>query len=1665
MVSILLLLSMITGLLPIQAFGAGTSASFSGSNDGKSSASTSSYYSWIADEYKGLRFSVVDNDGNIVATKYDTVDVIWGNVPSGAEEWYENKFTGLGNTPPDRNIQFKNTYIDERVANAMQYDNPDLFEAWNGNLPWIPASITNVGSTVKNNGDEIKKWFLTANELSNSDGLSLEDVKSSTIDQTTGQLDTIFNSSGVGGTRTSNETLPEALNNIKKDSPIFNDMNNAELSEKLQAVYNQAIFDTKKDNAYQIWVAYGVSILDNGEFLLDEDRCPKNSNSVLIINLNDIVNTAKAAFNESVRGGIDNALGEVYMGTMHSNTYLCLKSKLIEALEKLKKIGRLDLDSSISDIRNFIDSLNSILGEFKSLSSPIGQVSDYQDGVDSDGLSSFNDTQKRMINMMTDMTHHLAANLLSAVNGGSSESVISEIEASIYSKMGWGSLNKPDYQAIVDTYINKVYNNKDPDDVGRGALEAVMYDIIDVLDANGIIQNVIDKHGTSGKLAWDIDELVDGKINTSIGFVKYFLNIKDGGSYVFEMNHLDGNKAQYAEFMEKAYGAGWDTSHDTPANRFQYYGYKLVIEPILFWVPKNLKYSSGSPTGVNWTYGQYWYGTITNWIRFVGSEFGSEYRDENTMVGPTNVAAMSLWLNTDDMDKLKASGFNTNIMTQATKKLKKNGTYTVKNTFYGDPDLSYGLNVIWAGIAPETPDDQTQTDDPLVVPDLGPAPNWEPPPDEIWFTENPDGGDPIPFCETDYIIVKYYEHILEKLDGTIEKTYPYDVQGSRPDPYPYVRIENPHKIAIHDEEDWKVVGWFTTTRGEYDGNLPLNSKVFLYEEWRDTASKIYDSGSSEYLKTMEEIEENKGEKVLVVKLQLKEKEPAPPPPKVGLINAITESQINKVVGTDESIYGANFGNYTFQCELPPHTEFDHEFTLHVGCTHSCSDKNCSHSCGGHCGDYATTCSDVTRLRGDYIISATFGILATDRNETFKYTGASGEFKGVLHGKSGSIGDTLFWKKEVGDSGETWVMNSNPNNELGIRYLTTVWRGGPDFNDFVTLAKYKQSAMVPAAYSLVNTIAKYQNTPAQDRADNGRKYGSMKFKIGHTDVDKETMATCSGCGCVTHHSTKSITYTNTYDKTELSINGALICDIYAGLKDKLANKTVTPSPMTGFVVDYPDGQTTDTYLAAKQQSTKIDFYTYLRMSFQKTMDGIGSWPGYTSMERCVYVLSDKKSTIIPTDSAEISWYNKTQADGKFGLQMTSAQWATHSKAVDGSANWKVKNTVLPGGALFTLSTIDTESWVKSITYNTLVEEKSRQWITLSDPSDYTSSSIITETGDYLNQLRKSLEGFRLEQFVSTAVTDTNAWDSRDAGKTVEITNGGEPLDNLGLSGRTASTDSKYRLVAATAGSTKGSSEGDIDILRENHTTTVYKGFTDVQGDVYIAQLTVNLGIKQLDLTTLDNMVKFLEPVCGTNKLNAIPGLPSNMTYVLNKIGAKGDNTEKIIETNIKNNSSLKHLYSLDAKTKFITNLIDSVERNTGDDTFNATWMNVNDGKWYNESFDGIYMVSQTVMFKVGLGIPSKRVSVLDPNLCPPKSSTSNLYTNAFLSQFRLDSWSTGYEGWATAEAGKKASDYFGVAGKEGYVGTFSGVDIFLPNVENMYYCRPFYIPNANVQDLS
>lgn len=460
----------------------------------------------------------------------------------------------------------------------------------------------------------------------------------------------------------------------------------------------------------------------------------------------------------------------------------------------------------------------------------------------------------------------------------------------------------------------------------------------------------------------------------------------------------------------------------------------------------------------------------------------------------------------------------------------------------------------------------------------------------------------------------------------------------------------------------------------------------------------------------------------------------------------------------------------------------------------------------------------------------------------------------------------------------------------------------------------------------------------------------------------------------------------------------------------------------------------------------------------TTDNIGftgyqSFGGYTAdmksnAGRTLFILSQKQTTIKPTNAVEISWNNETtKKDNGWSIQMTSPQWAVHNRATTG-VDWRQRNQVLPGGALYQLSTKDTESTIKIVTYNTLVEENnSRKWIDVSDSSKYTVHSIVENATKFLKEAEETIENFRIVQWVNKNWNAEYAW-AGSASDSVKIKDGGESLANLG-SQLSASTDDKYRLFDGTT-ENKNANESDIDIEKKAYTTIVYKGFTDVNGDVYVAWVEVKATTEKLTEAKLKEVVEFLEPLCGTH-MN-LGGAPSGCTYSgVKNLGNRRQDAGTIVENT---RTTYVDLYQMNLKTGWLNNLIDSVERNTGYDD-RATWLTPKDGKWYNEAFDGYYMVEQRALYQVGLMMPNKRVAILDPNLCTPKKNKGDIYSDdstAFLSQFRLD------------EKSSVRKDK-----EDGYVGVWnsgdSNVTVILPNLPMMYYSRPFYIPNANVQDLS
>jgi hypothetical protein len=132
--------------------------------------------------------------------------------------------------------------------------------------------------------------------------------------------------------------------------------------------------------------------------------------------------------------------------------------------------------------------------------------------------------------------------------------------------------------------------------------------------------------------------------------------------------------------------------------------------------------------------------------------------------------------------------------------------------------------------------------------------------------------------------------------------------------------------------------------------------------------------------------------------------------------------------------------------------------------------------------------------------------------------------------------------------------------------------------------------------------------------------------------------------------------------------------------------------------------------------------------------------------------------------------------------------------------------------------------------------------------------------------------------------------------------------------------------------------------------------------------------------------------------------------------------------------------LDARTKVVTNFIDALDRNLGADS------EFGNG-WYNEAWDGFAVCKVETVYNVGFKDPAVRSAAIDTKITPTKTSQADLFTKAYVSGFKTNNKST-----------------IRVNKPDGYVGSFEGKDIILPDMSNMYVSRKFYIPNATVQDL-
>lgn len=829
---------------------------------------------------------------------------------------------------------------------------------------------------------------------------------------------------------------------------------------------------------------------------------------------------------------------------------------------------------------------------------------------------------------------------------------------------------------------------------------------------------------------------------------------------------------------------------------------------------------------------------------------------------------------------------------------------------------------------------------------------------------------------------------------------------------------------------------------------------------------------------------------------------------------IQQSQITKAVRTDDKAIAnqanSNWGNYSFHYQIG---DFSDSPDSH-GHSHGLAGY---HSCY-HVGNEQWVDQDLNlwfhQITTKQPIQVPDGKFTKTDNAV--YSGNSN--KGIIHKRDEKITINTIQKYDyVGDG----------KNEKGEELVTVLWRQG--LNDKPILAKFKETDITSSHNYILKGVSATNWTDSLsivDKADrkagggrtleNGFTITDLQFSFGlqQGEGDQHGATQCPGCSCHGCHapivrdrllSVTSGGWTNDFQ--------APVCvRTYKGRDKDVAAQPygVGAQPEK----DIKTGKhTTNNVIQGTQQ---IKFYPYIRMTYMlNTLDEATKEAqntdatGYKQdVRKDTYIISEYESKILPNDAVEVGWENPKDGES---LLLTSQQWSVHQKAINGasgitSSGWQGRNQVLPGGAIYQLSTPkDSRTTVHLTTYQTVVDDKARQEYLTSTSTltgdEYTVKKVTEDHLSFVNDAKEILDNLKVVQWVYNPGTSggnvfnnkMNAY-PKDFDETrsgyICLFHNGNPRDDsqTKLSQldskliRTPATEAKYymhsaNIVSNSDGTTSKTgkladyqkpdtklsditstllkndidkdkqaetSQGDLDVMKIIEETTVYKVFTDTSGNVYMISETRGGADDPGHIERVGEDINAM--IAGMKDINAD-------TYDKWSTGGKRtaqvlfDKTVQAIEVNKKLSGDAKEI---DDKTRFITNIVTSIIRNRGTDR-TAEWVDgPTEGRWYNEAFDGIYLVKQHTKILVGFMMPDTRTSALDAALCPPNKGQSDLYTNAYLSQFTVDSHSD-----AAIAMGKE----------DHYIGTFKDTDIKIPDMESMYISKRFFIPNANVMDLN
>lgn len=350
-----------------------------------------------------------------------------------------------------------------------------------------------------------------------------------------------------------------------------------------------------------------------------------------------------------------------------------------------------------------------------------------------------------------------------------------------------------------------------------------------------------------------------------------------------------------------------------------------------------------------------------------------------------------------------------------------------------------------------------------------------------------------------------------------------------------------------------------------------------------------------------------------------------------------------------------------------------------------------------------------------------------------------------------------------------------------------------------------------------------------------------------------------------------------------------------------------------------------------------------------------------------------------DYAEVIWEKQKHPN----LSLSSLQWSTHAQPkadLDGLASDDDEGKCLPGGASFSIG-IRKENREKIVarTYQCILIDEGREQVELTSGNSIDGFTEETALENH-DAYVKSIEDGVNGMWIQQFQAKNMSENPLKQG--IQVFNGYD-ISKLGVT-KTASVEDKYYFSNSFD---QTANSGCLDFKEGNTNTELYTFSSDRCGNILM-----------------------------------------NGSVILNKTQDASALSGKAKEIN--------------DRTLVVTKLVDSLERNTGDDAEN-TWT---DSKWYNEQFRGITVAVSTTTIETGFIKPVERTSVLDPKLNTKSSGQADLFKTGYMS------------------AALKTSNYSESYGEDEVIGVFKDQMIKMDQMEWFYYSKKFYISNITTQDL-